>query len=116
MIRFRVEKGISRDGFSVWLLEDRHEATYIAKPIDLVFEKIEEGFRLPNPTLFVPGPFAQELVPQLKKALAGYEFWDDKEEYDKSKRMEKALQDHIESLRKALNMTHEHFMKVVTKE
>lgn len=99
MIDFRVERGWSFDGFQVWLIEHRNGKSFIAKPINLEFVEISEGGHLPEPTLKLSGIFAREFIPQAKKALAGLTSFDDKEEYEVSRRVEKAMQAHIDSLK-----------------
>lgn len=99
MIDFRIERGWSFNGYQSWILEHRNGKTYIAKPFDIEFVEIEEGCVLPEPSFKCHAIFAKEFFPALKKALAGYTSLDDKEDYEASKRIEKAMQAHIDSLK-----------------
>lgn len=99
MIQFRAERGWSFDGYQAWILDYRNGQTYIAKPVKLEFEPHPEGHILPEPTLQIRADIARELIPQLKKSLAGFTWFDDKEDYEVAKRVEKAMQAHIDSLK-----------------
>lgn len=97
-MEFRIERGWSFDGYQAWLLDYRNGRSYIAKPIDLTFEELPEGLMLPEPTLKMNGPFAEEFLLEARKAIAGFNTWD-KENYEVSARIEKAMQAHIDSLK-----------------
>ncbi len=103
MIDFRIERGWSFEGHQMWILDHRNGKTYIAKPIELIFTELDEGVRLPEPTLRIAGPLATEFLSQVRKALAGYQSFDDADEYKVAKRVEKAMQDHINSLKTVLS-------------
>lgn len=98
MITFRIERSYTSNGYNVWVVDHRKDRSYIWKPIKIENEVIEDGQRLPEPTFIIPEFEAQELIPALRKALLGLS-WYDKEEYDTNKLVQKALEDHIASLR-----------------
>lgn len=99
MIEFRIERGWSFKGYQAWIIDRRNDASYIAKPIQLEFVKMEgSAFLLPEPTLTMEWPMSEEFVREAKKALSGFNTWD-KENYEVSARIEKAMQAHIDSLK-----------------
>jgi hypothetical protein len=98
MIDFRIERDWSYNGYQAWVIEHRNGRSYIAEPVELKFKELSERHLLPEPTLRVEGIFAKEFIPQLKKALAGFNTWE-KDEYEVSARIEKAMQAHIDSLK-----------------
>lgn len=102
MIDFRIERGWSFDGYQAWIIERRNNHSFIAAPIELNFIPIEEGCQLPEPTLKLHGPLAKELIREAKKALSGFNTWE-KENFEVSSRIEKAMQEHIDSLRLVVN-------------
>lgn len=99
MIRIRAERGWSFDGFQMWFIRDQNNRTYIAKPFKLEFVEIDATQLLPEPSFRCTGQIACEMVPALRKALAGMSWFEDKEDYEASKRIEKAMQAHIDSLK-----------------
>ncbi len=105
MIDFRVERGWSFDGHQMWIIEHRQGKTYVAKPFEIEFVEMGEGAILPEPSFKIHGSFARELLPSIKKALAGYTAYDDKEDYETAKRVEKAMQAHIDSLKLVVDRT-----------
>ena len=105
MIDFRIERGWSFDGHQMWIIEYRNGKTYIAKPFEIEFVELPERCGLPEPTLKIQGPLARELLLQIRKAVAGYHQLDDKEDYENSKRVEKAMQAHIDSLKLVVDRT-----------
>lgn len=98
MIDFRVERGWAFDGYQAWIIEHRNNRSYIAKPVEFEFVELPEGALYPDPTLKLSGPLAREFMSAAKKALAGFTVWD-KEDYEASARIEKAMQAHIDSLK-----------------
>lgn len=98
MIQFRVERGWSFDGYQAWILEYRNGKSYVVKPMEMIFKELPDGNLLPEPSIKISGPLAMTIIPELKKALAGFD-WLNKDEYDQSKRVEKAMQEHINSLK-----------------
>lgn len=105
MISFRVQRGWSYDGYQAWVIEYKNGKTYIAEPIELKFVEHPEAIRFPEPTLRIGGVFADEFLKEAKKALAGFTPFDDKEEYENAKRVEKAMQAHIDSLKLVIDRT-----------
>lgn len=103
MIEFRIERGWSFDGYQMWVMEYRNGKAYVAKPFELEFVELEDGIKLPEPTLKINGILARELLPSVRKALAGYDRYDSKEDYEAARRVEKAMQDHIDSLNLVVN-------------
>lgn len=104
MIDFRVERGWSFDGYQGWILDHRNGKTYICKPVVLEFVEIEETSKLPSPTFTMDGIFAREFIPAVKKALSGlHTFFDKPEEYEHSKRIEKFMQAHIDTLKEVVS-------------
>ncbi len=100
MIDLRVDNSWSRLGFNVWIIDRRPDnACYIAKPTVLDFAPIEDGHILPEPTFFLNAHLAKEVIPALRRTLAGITWFEDKEDYEASKRIEKAMQAHIDSLK-----------------
>ncbi len=104
MIQFRAERGWSFDGYQAWVIEYRNDRSYVAKPMELIFEELPEMHSMPEPTIKIQGPLVMELIPQLRKALAGFDHWS-KEDYDQAKRVETAMQAHIDSLRMVVQRT-----------
>lgn len=100
MVLFRIDKSFASDSYNIWIIEhDVNGKAKVAKPISIEFEEVIEGQLLPEPTLSINGQRAKEWIPELKKSLAGYTMFDDKEEYETAKRVEKAMQAHIDSLK-----------------
>lgn len=104
MIDLRIERGWSFDGYQLWIIERRNGKSFIAKPIDLEFIEIQDGSFLPEPTLKIDGILGKELLIEAKKALAGFNYLD-KESYDVSSKIEKKMQDHIDSLKMVIENT-----------
>jgi hypothetical protein len=99
MIEFRVERGWAFDGYQGWVIDRRANGkAYILKPIAFEFVEIEEGERLPEPSFRIDGIFAQELLPSVKNGLNSLT-WLEKEDPSVNKKLEIAMQDHINSLR-----------------
>lgn len=107
MIDFRIERGWSFDGYQMWILDYRGNQGFICKPFQLEFVPIEEGRLLPKPSFEISGSLALDLLPQIKKRLAGFHSpaWSNKEEYDASSKIEKAMQAHIDSLKLVVDRT-----------
>lgn len=103
MIRFRAEKSFSRYGYDLWVMDDRRDGFYIAKPIKLEFEKHDEATLLPEPTWSVDEFMAKDLIPELRKTLAGFNWMNDKEDYDQLSRVQKLMQAHIDSLKSVVD-------------
>lgn len=69
---FRIQKSYTRDNIGVWIMY-RNYATNknaVAKPTELVFEDVEDGFFLPEPTLSFP----KEAIPALAHGLMDAEY------------------------------------------
>lgn len=98
-IEFRVERGWSFFGYQAWILDYRDGKTHIAKPMEMEFVPVEEAAQLPEPSLKISHQLAIEFIPKLKKALAGITWPNDKEDYEVQKRVESAMQSHIDSLK-----------------
>lgn len=99
MIDFRIERGLSFDGYQAWIIDYRHDGqTLIAKPLELEFVKHDKWNMLPEPSLRITGPLGREFLLAARKSLAEFNTWD-KESYEVSARIEKAMQAHIDSLK-----------------
>jgi len=101
----KVERDWGNRSVNIWLGDYRGRQTFVAKPIQLVFEPHQEDAILPEPTLRLDEDLARVLLPELKKSLAGFTLFDDKEEYETAKRVEKAMQAHIDSLKLVVERT-----------
>lgn len=99
MVRFRVEHAWHQGAVYLWIIETRGGKNFIGKPIDIEFTEIDECANLPEPTFKLTSAQAKEWIPEIKKSLAGYTLFDDKEDYETAKRVEKAMQAHIDSLK-----------------
>ncbi len=74
MIKVRVERAWDMNSYNIWILEyDTFRKTgHVAKPIDLVFEPMESGFRLPEPTLRInaaPNGNAEDLLRAMAEGI-----------------------------------------------
>lgn len=98
MFEFRIERSWSHIGYSIWLLDRRHDATYIADPIQLSMRKLNETEMMPAPTLILKESDAKEILESARKEFAAQR-WIDKNEWDAHARIEKAMQGHIDSLK-----------------
>ena len=105
MIRVRLERGYSFNGLQMWIMEDRGDRCFMAQPTEIVFKEVSPSALLPQATFSIRNDLAHDLIPELKKALAGYTFFDDKEDLEASKRLEKAMQAHIDSLKMIVDRT-----------
>lgn len=105
MIKLRLERGWSFDGYQLWIMDYRGEESYVAKPITLEFVKVPFNYQLPEPTLLLPAMLGNELLCEARKTLAGYSMLDDKEDYEISKRVEKEMKAHIDSLKLVIDRT-----------
>ena len=79
-----IHRDISRDGHSVWICRKNYQNNEIcvAKPVQLEFESKNEGWLLPEPTLFIPKTFDnfwQELASAMIEAGKLPERIDEKE-------------------------------------
>lgn len=101
-MRFRIERSFSKMGYNIWLLDYKNNQGFIAKPINLEFEQIDDGAILPEPTLFIDEFLARDLIPEVQKGLAGLNYLK-KEDYDINCRVEKQMQSHIDSLKIVLD-------------
>lgn len=99
MIDFRIERGWSFDGYQGWVLDYRGDKGFIAKPIEFEWVELNPTATLPEPTFRMNGPLAREFLDATRKALAGFTHFDSKEDYEASRRIEKAMQAHIDSLK-----------------
>lgn len=93
------------DGYQMWIMEYRNGRGYMVEPIELKFKEVPEGYLAPEPTLRIDGDMARDLIPELKKAVAGLNWFEDKEDYEASKRIENAMQAHIDSLKLVVDRT-----------
>ncbi len=104
MIDFRIERAWERDGYNIWVIERRQTASYIAKPIVFEFEKMEECQLLPSPSLKMDGILGREMVLAARKAFSGIHMIS-KEDLETHAKVEKAMQDHINSLKLVVDRT-----------
>lgn len=107
MIKLRIDRDWgSRDGWNIWVIDHRGDNAFVANPIELKFSEMgSNAFMLPEPTFRAGGAAGLELLQELRRAIAGFEYFQDKEDFDASKRIEKAMQDHIDSLKLVVERT-----------
>lgn len=96
-IRFHVEKNFGTRSFGLYLFDERADGTYLAKTVDLVFEKIKDELVFPLPTVCINEMTAMDLIPEMKKALAGFNYLD-KPQVEQAEKVQVAMQAHITSL------------------
>lgn len=95
---FRIERSWSRDGYNVWILSYENNQIHIAKPIEIEFQPHTDGHVFPEPTLKIDGVSGRMLLDATKRALSNVS-WFSKEELETHAKVEKAMKDHIDSLK-----------------
>lgn len=102
-LKFYFKSEVWADQVIVYLVgEDAHNKRFIAKPMDLVFEPLDNNSVNTSPTLAVSGFMAREFLPALANGLAeaGYRH----ESTDAGEL--KATKYHLEDLRHFLRKEH----------
>lgn len=103
-MKIRMERSYARHGYNIWVMDFRTRETFIAKPIEFVFEKIEDGALLPEPTLFLSHELADVFLPELQKSLQ-HITWLNKEDITRSGQTERLMKAHLEDLRFVIQNT-----------
>lgn len=106
MFDVRLEKNVLTGGVSIWIfVRGKNGNHFCMEPVQLKLVPMPENYRLPDPTIQFDFAEAEEIIPALKRELAGFSSFDDKEEYYSAKRVEKAMQAHIDSLKLVVEKT-----------
>lgn len=66
----RIQHHPLTDALQIWFYERRGNEMYVASPADIHMKKVEEGERIPEPTLTVRGMLSEEFLQAFADELA----------------------------------------------
>ncbi len=70
MIKFRIDRSISRNGYNLWIINYNGDESFIADPIELKFTKCLDGWEFPAPTLQVGEQIGTEFLRAIAEGMA----------------------------------------------
>jgi hypothetical protein len=87
-------------GYGIWIIDDQNKEHSIAKPVELVFEKHQDSWMMPEPTLEIGYQYAQPFLQSLINTLVDAGI---KPDNDKIAGQYEATKEHLRDLQKLVD-------------